>query len=59
MIKTFLFTITASQIETNSQSISQNHLKPDEMMSPKQKHQATSPNLPLNEVTINEDEVCI
>lgn len=42
----------------NSQSNSQNHLKPDEMMLPMLKHQATSPNLPLNELTCNDDEVC-
>lgn len=49
----FSFAFTASQNELNPS----NHLKPEEIMSPKQKHQATSPNLPLTETTINEDEV--
>jgi hypothetical protein len=43
----------ASHNELNSS----NHLKPEEISSPKQKHQATSPNLPLNETVIVEDEV--
>lgn len=47
---------TASQNEVNSQST---YLNPDELMSPKQKNQSTSPNLPLNETIINEEEVRI
>lgn len=43
--------ITASQNEVSQ------YLSTDEMTSPKHKSQATSPNLPLNDLTINEDEV--
>jgi hypothetical protein len=46
--------ITASQNEVNSQST---YLNAEEIMSPKQKNQSTSPNLPLNEITISEEEV--
>lgn len=46
--------ITASQNEATTQSV---YLNADGMMSPKQKHQSTSPNLPLNETIINEEEV--
>lgn len=45
---------TASQCELKSQST---HLNAEELMSPKQKNQSTSPNLPLNETIINEEEV--
>jgi hypothetical protein len=44
----------ASQNEVNSQSA---YLNADENLSPKQKNQSTSPNLPLNEITISEEEV--
>jgi hypothetical protein len=35
------------------------YLNADENLSPKQKNQSTSPNLPLNEITISEEEVRI
>lgn len=45
------FKITASQSEVSQ------YLNTEEMTSPKHKSQATSPNLPLNDLTINEEEV--
>lgn len=47
----FFAQITASQNEVSQ------YLNTDDMTSPKHKSQATSPNLPLNDLTINEDEV--
>lgn len=50
-IKCVIFNeIAASQCEVNQ------YLNAEEM-SPKRKSQATSPNLPLNDLTINEEEV--
>ena len=48
--------ITASQCELKPQS---SHLNAEELMSPKQKNQSTSPNLPITENTINDDEVSV
>lgn len=45
--------ITASQNEVSQ------YLNTEEMTSPKHKSQATSPNLPMNDLTINEEEVNI
>lgn len=45
---------TASQNDVSSQSV---YLNPEEVLSPQQKNQSTSPNLPLNETIINEEEV--
>ncbi|KAL7050981.1 hypothetical protein ACKWTF_004281 [Chironomus riparius] len=42
-----------SQCELKPQS---SHLNAEELMSPKQKNQSTSPNLPITENTINDDE---
>lgn len=47
---------TASQCELKPQS---SHLNAEELMSPKQKNQSTSPNLPITENTINDDEVSV
>lgn len=44
----------ASQNDVSSQSV---YLNPEEVLSPKQKNQSTSPNLPLNETIISEEEV--
>lgn len=49
-----LFRIAASQNEVKSQS---SYLNAEEIMSPKLKNQSTSPNLPLNETIISEEEV--
>lgn len=46
--------IAASQNEVKSQS---SYLNAEEILSPKQKNQSTSPNLPLNETIISEEEV--
>ncbi|XP_070499136.1 protein encore isoform X5 [Chironomus tepperi] len=43
----------SSQCELKPQS---SHLNAEELMSPKQKNQSTSPNLPITESTINDDE---
>lgn len=48
------FKLSASQNEVISQSV---YLNADEATSPKQKNQSTSPNLPLNELVISEEEV--
>lgn len=48
------FRLAASQTEVLSQSA---YLNAEEITTPKQKNQSTSPNLPLNETIINEEEV--
>lgn len=48
------FRFAASQTEVISQSA---YLNAEEIITPKQKNQSTSPNLPLNETIINEEEV--
>lgn len=48
------YPLTASQNEVSTQST---YLNTEEIMSPKLKNQSTSPNLPLNETIINEEEV--
>lgn len=50
----YLFHLAASQNDVTSQSV---YLNPEEVLSPKLKNQSTSPNLPLNETIINEEEV--
>lgn len=54
MILNICVSIAASQNEVKSQS---SYLNADEILSPKQKNQSTSPNLPLNETIISEEEV--
>lgn len=54
LILNIYVSIAASQNEVKSQS---SYLNADEILSPKQKNQSTSPNLPLNETIISEEEV--